>query len=114
MMPVEISQWRATIGCFRVSIQTSSPLGKGLRPFSVLAHVLKLYWSCCCFIAISTIVLPLALMIQFLAVHSVATQLCFLPLFARVHRLAKIVIYMAVQVFKRIPHAILSLVYYKR
>ena len=70
MMPVEISQWRATIGCFCVSIQTPSPLGKNIvsscsRPQALLVLLL------------STIVLPLALMIQFLAVHTVATQLCF-------------------------------------
>ena len=53
-------------------------------------------------------------MIQFLAVHTVATQLCFLPLFARVHHLAKKFLYTTVQLFKRIPHSIFSLVHYKR
>ena len=97
MMQVEINQWRATIGCFRVSIQISSPLSKSVRPFCVLVHILKLYWICCCFIAVSIIVLPLALMIHFLAVHSVATQRRLMSLFARMHRLAKIVIYTTVE-----------------
>ena len=114
MMEVEINQWRATIGCFRVSIQTSSPLSKNIRPFSVLVHVLKLYWFCCCFIAIAIIVLPSALMTHFLAVHSVATQLHFLPLFAHVHRLAKIVVYTTVELFKRIPRLIIGLIHCKR
>ena len=35
MMPVEISQWRATIGCFRVSVQKSSALMKSVKPISV-------------------------------------------------------------------------------
>ena len=114
MMPVELNQWRATIGCFRVSIETSSPMSKNVRPFSILSHVLNLYWFCCCFIAISTIVLPFVLMVQFLLVHTVATQLCFLPLFARMHRLAKIVIYTTFELFKRIPHVIIGVACHKR
>ena len=114
MMQVEINQWRATIGCFPVSIQISSPLSKSVRPFCVLVHILKLYWMCCCFIAVSIIVLPLPLMIHFLAVHSVATQLRLMPLFARIHRLAKIVIYTTVELFKRIPRLIIGLTHCKR
>ena len=40
-------------------------------------------------------------MIQFFAVHSVATQLCFLPIYARVHLFAKTVLYVFVEVLKR-------------
>ena len=114
MMLVEINQWRATIGCFRVSIQISSPLSKSPRPLCVLVHILKLYWICCCFIAVSIIVLPLTLMIHFLAVHSVATQLRLMPLFARIHHLVKIVIYTTVELFKRIPRLIIGLTHCKR
>ena len=93
MMPVEISQWRATIGCFHVSVQKSSPLMKSVKPFSVVFQILKLFWFFYCFIAISILALPVTLTIQFLAVHSVTTQSRFLPLFARVHHFAKSVLY---------------------
>ena len=36
MTPVEISQWRAKIGCFRVSVQKSSALMESVKPISVL------------------------------------------------------------------------------
>ena len=113
MMPVEINQWRATIGCFRVSIQNSSPLKKSVKPLSILFQILKLFWFCYCFIAISIFVLPLTLTIQFLAVHSVTNQSCFLPLFARVHHLAKAVLYTSLELFKRVPFGIIGLVRYK-
>ena len=113
MMPVEINQWRATIGCFRVSIQKSSPLKKSVKPFSILFQILKLFWFCYCFIAISIFVLPFTLTIQFLTVHSVTSQSCFLPLFARVHHFAKTVLYTTTELFKRIPLGVISLVRYK-
>ena len=112
MMPVEINQWRATIGCFLV--QSLSPLNKMLRPFSIFLPILKLYWFCSCFIAISTLVLPLTITIQFLAINSVATQFCFLPLFAHTHRFAKLVVYMTVELLKRIPLAVIGLIRFKR
>ena len=70
----------------------------------------KLYWFCCCCIAISILVLPFALTTQFLAVHTVVTQLRFLPLFARLHQLAKGIIYTTVELLKRIPLALIGLV----
>ena len=114
MMLVEINQWRATIGCFILSIQLLSSLSKGARPLCVLVDILELYWICCCFIAVSIIVLPLTLMIHFLPVHSVATQLHLMPLFAHIHRLAKIVIYTTVELFKHIPCLIIVLTHCKR
>ena len=68
---------------------------------------LNLYWFCYCFIAISILVLTT----QCLAVHSVETQSCFLPLFARTHHLAKSLIYTTVELLKRIP---LGVIRYKR
>ena len=113
MMPVEINQWRATIGCFHPSMQLSLPVSKTIRPVSMFTQVLKLYWFCCCFIAISILVLPFALTAQFLAVHTVVTQLRFLPLFARLHQLAKGIIYTTVELLKRIPLALTGLVRFK-
>lgn len=113
-MPVEINRWRAKIGCFRASFQRLRPLGKTINPFSILFQVSKLHLFCCCFIAISIFVLPLALIIQFFAVHSLMPQLCFLPLFARMHHLARTVIYVAFELVKRIPLGIMSFVRYKR
>ena len=111
MMPVEVNQWRATIGCFRVSMQ--SPLCKNTRLLTIFFQVFKLYLFCFRFIATSIFLLPFVVIIHFIAINSVATLLCFLPLFARVHRLAKIVIYTAVELLKRIPLGVIILVRYK-
>ena len=113
MMPVEINQWRATIGCFCPTILLSLPVSKTIRPISVFTQVLKLYWFCCYFIAISILVLPFALAAQFLAVHTVVTQLRFLPLFAHLHQLAKRIVYTTVELLKRIPFAIIGLICFK-
>ena len=113
MMPVEVNQWRATIGCFRATIQISSPLRKNFRPISVLVRVFWLFCFCYGFVAISIFVLPLALLIQFLALHCVATQLRFFPLFARMHHFAKIVLYVTAELLKRIPFGVIILVRHK-
>ena len=115
MMLVELNQWRATIGCFRASIKTSSPMSRIVQPFSVLSRALELCLFFYCFIAISIIVLPLVIIVQPLAMHTtIATQLYFLPLFARMHRPTKIVVYPTIELHKRIPHAIFGLACYKR
>ena len=108
-MPVEVNQWRATIGCFRPSMQKSPPLSKTVRPISIL----RLFCFCYGFIAISVLVLPLVLLIQFLALHCVGTQLCFLPLFARMHHFAKSFLYVTAELLKRIPLGVIILVRYK-
>ena len=113
MMAVEINQWRATIGCFRASVQRNFSLSNHVTPFSLLFQILRVYWFSICFLAVSIVFLPLALLIQFLAVHSLATQLCFLPLFASVHHFATIVIYTTSELSKRIPLGIISLVRHK-
>ena len=109
MMPVEINQWRATIGCFPISIQNLPPLSKTVKAFSTVFQICKLYWFCCCFTATSVLALPLTLMTQFLAVHFVAKNAPFLPLFARVHRFVETVIYTTIQLIKRIPPGIAGL-----
>ena len=113
-MSVEINQWRATIGCFRLAMKNISPMIKTVGLHSILCQILKLYWFCCRFIVISILVLPLTLILQFIAVHSVATQTCPLLLCARLHQFAKIVIYMTVELSKRIPLAVKGLIRYKR
>ena len=110
MMPVEINRWRATIGCFRVSMQNLSRLSRNVRPLSILFQILKLYWFCYWFILVSILVLPFALTVHFLAVHFILPELCFLPLFARMHRSAKIVLYVSVEAFKRIPLGVIFIV----
>ena len=110
---VEINQWRATIGCFRASLHSLRPLGKPINPFSILFQVFKLHCFCCCFIVTSLFVLPLTLITQFLIVHSLITQLCFLPLFARMYYLARTVIYVTFELVKRVPPGITSFVRYK-
>ena len=113
MTPVEISQWRAKIGCFRVSVQKSSALMESAKPISVLFKILKLFWVFYCFIAISILALPFTITIQFLAAHSVTTQSSFLPLFARLHHFAKLVLYTIIELLKRFPLSIIALVRYK-
>ena len=113
-MPVEINQWRATIRCFRLCTQRSCPRSKPIRPISILSRVFRLFWFCYCFIAVSTFVLPFALIIQFLAVHSMETQSCFLPLFARMHHFAKTMLYLTVELFKRILVGFIGIVRHKR
>ena len=113
MMPVEINQWRATIGCIRGSMHFLSPVSKNFRPFSLSFQIFKLYWFVVLFIAIAVFALPLTLTVQFLAEHSMVSKLCFLPLFARVHRFAKTVIYVAVELLKRIPLGVIGLVRHK-
>ena len=113
MMPVEINRWRAAIGCFFVSLKRQSPMSKVFRPFSSLLLTFKLFWFCYNFIAISTLALPTTLILQFLAAHSIAMQLCFLPLFVHVHQFAKTVVYVTIELLKRIPLGVIILVRYK-
>ena len=113
MMPVDISQWRVTIGCFSVSMQKFSPVSKSVRLLSLVVQIFKLYWFCLFFVALAVIALPFTLTIQFPTVHSVPTQSCFLPLFARVHHFVKIVLYVTVELVKRIPLGILVIIRYK-
>ena len=113
MMPVEINQWRATIGCFHISMQNLPPLGKTVKPYSTLFQICKLYWFCCCFTTILVLALSLTLKTLFLAVHFVAKNAPFLPLFARVHRFVETAIYMSIQLIKRIPPGIAGLFRHK-
>ena len=105
---------RATIGCFRASLQSLRPLSKTINLFSILFQVFKLHFFCWCFIVISIFILPLALITQFLIVHSLIPQLCFLPLFARMHYLVRTAIYVTSELFKRVPPGIISHLRYKR
>ena len=106
MMPVEVNQWRATM-------QISSPSSKLFRPISVLVQVFRLFCFYYGFVAISMLILPLVLLIQFLALPCVATQLRFFPLFARMHHFAKIVLYVTAELLKRIPFGVITLVRHK-
>ena len=112
-MPVELNQWRATIGCFNASIPRLCPLSKNVWPLSILLQVTKLYWSCFCFIVIATLVLPAVLITQFLAVHCFVNRICFLSLLARVHHFTKTVFYVSVELSKRIPRGFVIHVRYK-
>ena len=113
MILVEINQLRATIGCFRVCMQNISALSRNVRPLSVFFQIFRLYWFCYWFIAVSILLLPLMLTMQFIAVYSVAPELCFLPLFPHMHRSAKIVLYVSVDLFKQILLGVIVVVRYK-
>ena len=55
MMLVDISQWRAAIGCFRVLTCRSERFSCALSIFSVLLQILKLYQFAVCFILIAIV-----------------------------------------------------------
>ena len=78
------------------------PPTKTISPVKIFPQIIKLYWFCFCFIAISIPVLPIVLTTQFLAVHSVAMQSCFVPLFAQLHHFAKREVYTTVKLLKLI------------
>ena len=78
MMLVEIHQWRAIIGCFRISQPSLFTSRKTVRPFLILFQIFKLLYFCCRFIAISILVLPVSLITHFVVAHSTVAQLCFL------------------------------------
>ena len=52
-------------------------------------------------------------MVQFLTEHSVVSKLCFLLLVARVHHFAETLIYVTVELLKRIPIGVIGLVRHK-
>ena len=87
----------------------TTPLSKIVGPISIA----RLFCFCYGFIAISVLALPLVLLVQFLALHCVGTQLCFLPLFAHMHHFAKSVRYVTAELLKRIPLGVIFLVRYK-
>ena len=74
---------------------------------------LEVIFFCYGFIAVSILVLPFTLTVQFLAVHSIAPELCFLPLFARMHLSAKIALHVSVELLKRIPLGVIVIGRYK-
>ena len=80
-----------------------------LRAFQFL----KLYLFSCSFIAVSILVLPLTLMIQFLAVHSFKPHISFLSLLSRIYYLAKVIMYTVIELFKQIPLGVIFLVRYE-
>ena len=104
---------RATKGCFQVSIRISCPLAKPVDHFKSFIESLNFTGFCCCFIAISVLVLPFVLLSQFFAVHSGATQLCFLPLFARVHHFAKTALQVSLELLHCIPLGVFLIIRYK-
>ena len=105
-MPVETNQWRAKIGCFRSSVLKLFSLRKTVRPYSIIFQATKLLWFCYFLIAFSTLALPISIIVHFLAVHSMVTQLPFLPLLARMHHFAKSELYAFAELFKRIPFGV--------
>ena len=110
VMTVEINQWRAAIGGFQTSMQNIVRTPKIIWLISILSQCIKLYWLCCSFIVISVLVLPLTIMIQFLSVHCLKAQSSFLPTFSRIYRVSRVVIYITVELSKRMPLGFLYLV----
>ena len=106
-MPVETNQWRATIGCLSSSVLSLFSLCKAVRLHSILFQVAELLYFSYFFIAILILALPISpIIVHFLAVHSMVTQLPFLPLLARIHHFAKSELYAFAEIFKRIPFGV--------
>ena len=91
-------------------MQKLSPLRKLL---SILFRVFMLYWASLSFIAISIIILLLIPALQLFAVHTVAIQPYFLPLFASIHHPVKVIIHTTFELIKQIPLFVIILVRHK-
>ena len=106
VMLVDISQWRAAIGCFRVLTCRSEKFSCALSIFSVLLQILKLYQFAVCFILIAIVILPFTITVHFFIGHVVYARSCFLPLFSNSYLCIRIVSYILFELFKRIPSAL--------
>ena len=109
MMLVDISQWRAAIGCFRVFTCKSERFSYALSFFSVLLQILKLYQFFVGFIFIAIVILPFTITVHFFIGHLVYARSCFLPLFSHSYSCIRLVSYILFELFKRIPFALNSL-----
>ena len=76
---------------------------KSFGHFQFFPKSLSYTGFCYNFIAISVLVLPLAIITQFLSVHCLYAQSTFLPIFSRIYHVSKIVIYISVELSKRMP-----------
>ena len=109
MMLVDISQWRAAIGCFRVFTCTSERFSCALSFFSVLLQILKLYQFGVGFILIAIDILPFMITVHSFIGHLVYARSCFLPSFSNSYSCIRLVSYILFELFKRIPFALNSL-----
>ena len=112
MMPVEVNQWQATIGCFLVLIHKSSPKTKynNCRLTNNFVRFIKVF--CCCYglVAISVLLLPFVLFTQILAWHCKEKPLYFFPFFAQAHFSAISLLHVADELLKRVLHGIKILI----
>ena len=109
VMLVDISQWRAAIGCFGVFTCRPERFSCALGFFSVLLPILRLYQFAVCFILIAIILLPLTITVHFFIGHLVYARYSFLPLFSHSYSCLRIVSYILFELFERIPFALNSL-----
>ena len=108
-MSVDINQWRAAIGCFRVFTTRAESFCCVLNFFAVLLQVLRLYQFAACFILISIVTLPFTAAVHFFIGHFVYAQSCYLPLFSRTYSYIRVISYVLFELLKRIPFASNSL-----
>ena len=109
MMSVDINQWRAAIGCFRIFTSRSESFCCAPSFFSVLLQILRLYQFAVCFILILIVILPFTAAVHFFIGHLGYAQSCFLPLFSRTYSYIRIISYVLFELLKRIPFALNSL-----
>ena len=113
-MYVCVDQWRAAIGCFRQSLAVLRLVSFPFQPFVLLFLILKLYLFCRSFISLSILALPIAVLIQVVESHTFDPNFSLLPLVAQLHSLTKIVLYVALEIFKRTPFYLLRVFHRQR
>ena len=105
LMLVDINQWRAAIGFFRSSLGCYRKVVDSMNPFKIASLVLKIYFFCCVFIAISIPLLPFTMIIQVIMQFPFYPYppSCFLPLFTQLYYCSKLMLYTLLEITKRLP-----------
>ncbi len=102
MLPVEVNQWKATIGCFCVFMQNSSPRDNNFRLASFVVQFFRVFFCCYGLIAISPLLLPFIPFIQNFCMVLQRKTSIFFPSFAHSHFSAMLLLQVAAEHLKRV------------
>ena len=106
--PVNVNQWRAAIALYRFPIIIKQNILHKIQPFPIFLALFKLCLFCCRFVAISSPVLSLTIIVQTAANFSFYPDTCFLHVFAHLYWHAKAVLYILFELMKHFPVFFLS------